>query len=208
MARKSRIDRLATRVPSPRKSTDRAALAWPKATPRALRLGMSTALSATPHAAPAKPSLAMAAPTVSFGHPVWDAPRAAANPYLAYASPKPTAHTKPATYATPASYAPSPATSMAPPRASDNSNPSTLGAFWALPTPVFGAVGEQSILPQIKTVYPTGEKPLVVVALKCPTELVGIDTPASAMMHTVVQAGMNLVNSTNLLSFNLQQVCE
>lgn len=67
---------------------------------------------------------------------------------------------------------------------------------------------EQSILPKIQTVYPTGEKPLVVVTFKCPTELVGIDTPSTLILHKVVNGGMDVINKTNLLSFNMQQVCQ
>lgn len=67
---------------------------------------------------------------------------------------------------------------------------------------------DQAILPKIKTVYPTGEKPLVVVTLKCPTELVGVQTPSSFVLHKVMNGGMELVNRTNLLSFNMQQVCQ
>jgi hypothetical protein len=172
----------------------RPAPAFPDATPRPLKLNLSTALSAVPHVAPAKPTLAMVAPATPFRTPAWQTlPSRPANPYLVYA--------------TPASYAPAPAVAIPAPRPPAEGAPSTIGAWWNL-TPVFGAVGEQSILPQIKTVYPTGEKPLVVVALKCPTELVGVSTPSSAMLHTVVSAGMNAINSTKLLSFNLQQVCE
>jgi len=67
---------------------------------------------------------------------------------------------------------------------------------------------EQSILPKVQTVYPTGEKPLVVVTFKCPTELVGIDTPSTLILHKALNGGMDLINKTNLLSFNMQQVCQ
>lgn len=67
---------------------------------------------------------------------------------------------------------------------------------------------EQAILPRVKTVYPTGEKPLVVVTFKCPTELVGIDTPSTVILHKVVNGGMSLINKTDLLAFNMQQVCQ
>jgi len=67
---------------------------------------------------------------------------------------------------------------------------------------------EQAILPKIKTVYPTGEKPLVVVTFKCPTELIGIDTPSTLLLHNAVNGGMDLINKSNLLSFNMQQVCQ
>ncbi|HNQ05381.1 MAG TPA: hypothetical protein PKH69_12315 [Thiobacillaceae bacterium] len=66
---------------------------------------------------------------------------------------------------------------------------------------------DQTVLPKIQTVYPTGEKPLVVVNFKCPTELVGIDTPSTLILHNLVNGGMGLINRANLLSFNMQQVC-
>lgn len=67
---------------------------------------------------------------------------------------------------------------------------------------------EQAILPKVQTVYPTGEKPLVVVTFKCPTELVGIDTPSTLILHKAVNGGMDLINRSNLLAFNMQQVCQ
>jgi hypothetical protein len=91
------------------------------------------------------------------------------------------------------------------PVASAPSAPGGSGFKIAFPQiPLF----EQSILPKIKTVYPTGEKPLVVLTFKCPTELVGIDTPSTVILHKAVNGGMDLVNKTNLLSFNMQQVCQ
>lgn len=78
-----------------------------------------------------------------------------------------------------------------------------LGA--ALPS--FGSSAE-SLLPSIKKVYPTGEKPLVVVNFKCPIEMAGVKGGPTKILHDVVDLGMNAVNSTNLLSFNLQQVCQ
>lgn len=69
------------------------------------------------------------------------------------------------------------------------------------------AMFERTILPRIKTVYPTGDKPLVVVSFRCPPELVGIQTPSTIMLHQAVNGGMELLNRSNLLGFNLQQVC-
>lgn len=67
---------------------------------------------------------------------------------------------------------------------------------------------EGSLLPSIKKVYPTGEKPLVVVNFKCPTEMIGVTPLPTKFLHDMVDAGMGAVNATNLLSFNLQQVCQ
>ena len=66
----------------------------------------------------------------------------------------------------------------------------------------------QSILPSIQKVYPTGEKPLVVVSFKCPTELVGVTPPTIRPLHELVNLGMDGINRSDLLSFNLQQVCQ
>ncbi len=69
-------------------------------------------------------------------------------------------------------------------------------------------ITDQAILPKITTVYPTGEKPLKVLTFKCPTELVGITPPTTALLHDAVTFAFDGVNKTNLLPFNLQQVCQ
>lgn len=85
------------------------------------------------------------------------------------------------------------------------------------PGSLFGALSQaipilpgsgQSILPSIKKVYPTGEKPLVVVSFKCPTEVLGVTPPTIKLLHNLVDLGMEGINKTDLLSFNLQQVCQ
>jgi hypothetical protein len=67
--------------------------------------------------------------------------------------------------------------------------------------------GDFSILPKIKTVYPTGEKPLKVLTFKCPTELVGITTPPIKLLRGGVDLVMEGLNRSDLLPFNMQQVC-
>lgn len=64
------------------------------------------------------------------------------------------------------------------------------------------------ILPSITKVYPTGEKPLYVLTFKCPTELIGITPLPTKALRWLITAGMDGINSTNLLSFNMQQVCQ
>lgn len=76
-----------------------------------------------------------------------------------------------------------------------------------LPMPSLPMEG-QAILPVIKKVYPTGEKPLVVLTFKCPTELVGITPLPTKALHGLVNMGFDAVNKTDLLSFNMQQVCQ
>ena len=94
--------------------------------------------------------------------------------------------------------------------AAPNASGSGLGSFFsdfALSIPILPGSG-QSILPTIKKVYPTGEKPLVVVSFKCPTELVGITPPTIKILRGAIDLGMEGLNKTDLLSFNLQQVCQ
>lgn len=64
-----------------------------------------------------------------------------------------------------------------------------------------------TILPVVKKVYPTGAKPLVIVSFKCPTELIGIAPPTVKLLHGLVDLGANGLNKSNLLSFDIQQVC-
>lgn len=65
----------------------------------------------------------------------------------------------------------------------------------------------RSLLPTITKVYPTGEKPMVVVTFNCPTELAGIATPSTKILHTVFDLGFGAINATNILPWTLQQVC-
>lgn len=69
------------------------------------------------------------------------------------------------------------------------------------------ALNGQDLLPTIKKVYPTGEKPLVILSFKCPTEMVGVSTPPMKALHEIVNYAFDGLNKTNMLSFNLQQVC-
>lgn len=73
--------------------------------------------------------------------------------------------------------------------------------------PIFPGT-DQSILPTIKKVLPTGEKPLYVLTFKCPTEVIGITTPPIKAVHWLVTTGMDTINGTDLLPFNMQQVCQ
>ena len=74
--------------------------------------------------------------------------------------------------------------------------------------PSMPPLADESILPTLKKVYPTGEKPLYVLTFKCPTELVGIIPPPTKALHWLVTTGMDAINSSNLLPFNMQQVCQ
>jgi hypothetical protein len=66
----------------------------------------------------------------------------------------------------------------------------------------------QDLLPTIKKVYPTGEKPLVILSFKCPTEMLGVTPPPMKALHELINLAFDGVNKTNLLSFNMQQVCQ
>jgi len=69
-------------------------------------------------------------------------------------------------------------------------------------------LNDQAILPVIKTVYPTGEKPLKVLTFKCPTELVGISPPPTKALRGLIDLGMEAVNKADILPFDMQQVCQ
>jgi len=148
--------------------------------PQGLGLALSTSLRVTP--APAT-SPAPAA-YVPFPNQAFARPRD--NPYLPQpAAPRPVFNPKEA------------------PRPDVGSLLGSLG----LSIPLLPDSG-QSILPSIQKVYPTGEKPLVVVSFKCPTELLGVTPPTIKLLHEAVNLGMEGINRTGLLSFNLQQVCQ
>lgn len=85
------------------------------------------------------------------------------------------------------------------------SNP--LGDLFASLKMRLPLTGDSTILPTIKKVYPTGEKPLVVINFKCPTELIGVTPPPIMLLREALDFGFDGLNKTNLLSFNLQQVC-
>lgn len=137
-----------------------------------------------PAATPALVAPAVAPAPVETAIKVAYAPPA--NPYLAYQ--------QSATPATPAT----------PTNPWNNASKITSNLKSLLPSMPEG----QSILPSIKKVYPTGEKPLVVLTFKCPTELIGITPIPTKALHGLVNYGFDAVNYTNLLSFNLQQVCQ
>lgn len=128
----------------------------------------------------AVPTAVVAAETAP--EPVGYVPKPLGNPYLAYQY-------------TPVTNVPA-----------DNSNTVLAGLKSFLPN-LPGADG-RSILPSIKRVYPTGEKPLVVLTFKCPTEVIGVTPPPIKALHELVNYGFDGINATNLLSFNLQQVCQ
>lgn len=66
----------------------------------------------------------------------------------------------------------------------------------------------KSIIPKIKTYKSVnGAKPITIVSLNCPTELVGISTPSSKIFHQLIDSGMSCINVTSLLPVELQQAC-
>jgi hypothetical protein len=144
------------------------------------------------------PAAAVYAPTYA---PAWE--KAAGNPYLPPRQPSVPAPVAALVKAQEAPRAPAP-------------TPAGLGA-WNTPAPPWNSAlpnipilpgSGQSILPTIKKVYPTGDKPLMVVSFKCPTEMVGVSPPSVSMLHNVVALGMDGINRSNFLPFNMQQVCQ
>jgi hypothetical protein len=128
-------------------------------------------------------------------------PSGANNPYLS----RPAARTEVLASASPPSQAPARRQAVHPfslPTAGGFSLASLMPSIPILPD------SGRSILPTVRKVYPTGEKPLVVVSFKCPTELVGVTPPTIQLLHELVNLGMDGINRTNLLSYNLQQVCQ
>lgn len=169
-------------------------------------------LARKPHAAtPGVPTAGTAIPMpvmVAAVAPVLPAAVAAGNPYLS-GQPTPAGNTyfaAPTAQPAYAYQAPAGNPYMAPPAASPGYAPAPrrFGISDLLPSIPEG----ETILPSVKKVYPTGEKPLVVVTFKCPTELVGVTPPPTKLLHNAVTGVMDAINSTNLLSFNLQQVCQ
>lgn len=162
----------------------------PRETPALVPRAMNPYLSASFPTGPGEPGVRapLARPTYSpIAVPA--AVAAAGNPYL----PRPT----------PIVAAERPAAVAATPQVA----PSSLFSSLALSIPLLPDSG-QSILPKVSKVYPTGEKPLVVVSFKCPTEVVGITPPTIKLLHEAVNLGMAGINKTDLLSFDLQQVCQ
>jgi hypothetical protein len=52
-----------------------------------------------------------------------------------------------------------------------------------------------------------GQKSLVVVATKCPTELIGVNTPSTKIFHSLIDNGMSCINRTQILPMELRQAC-
>jgi hypothetical protein len=144
------------------------------------------------------PVAAVYAPTYT---PAWEKP--AGNPYLPPKQPS----------------MPAPAVALAGPQEAPRvpaPRPAGVGV-WNTPAPPWNSAlpnipilpgSGQSILPTIKKVYPTGDKPLMVVSFKCPTEMIGVSPPSVSMLHNVVALGMDGINRSNFLPFNMQQVCQ
>lgn len=153
------------------------------------------------------------------------------NPYLAYNAAYNTTYNQPFTAFNPAEslsllfssllYSlPSPPSVSQPGQASFKQAPATSNAVAAADLrQIFSGLrdflpdlhlpsADIDILPSITKVYPTGERPLYVLTFKCPTELVGITPPPTKALRWLISSGMEAVNSTNLLSFSMQQVCQ
>jgi hypothetical protein len=81
--------------------------------------------------------------------------------------------------------------------------PSGLPSFFS------GDPGASHMPISFSMVYPTGDKPLAVLTLKCPTEAVfGVAPPPVKLVHFLLTSAMDGINYSGLLPFNLQQVCQ
>jgi hypothetical protein len=162
-----------------------------------LTLALSQSLTQTPpvkapETAPAKAPEAVAIKPVQALTPPAPAPlpyQPAPNPYLMH------------------SYAYSQTTTIANPLEGMSLTLTDFKQF--LPSlPSMPSLADISILPTLKKVYPTGEKPLYVLTFKCPTEVIGITPIPTKALHWLVTAGMDAINASDLLPFNMQQVCQ
>ena len=161
-----------------------------------LSLAMAAPMAAARPAPMASAPAATAPITMQPARPAVSAAPAPGNPYLAYQR---------QAFTTPVAAVREP-----PGRDAPQEKPNLVSQYFSgfqLISPV-RPPSDQSILPTFKKVYPTGEKPLVVVTFKCPTELVGITPLPTKALHGLVDLGMGALNSSNLLSFNMQQVCQ
>jgi hypothetical protein len=82
-----------------------------------------------------------------------------------------------------------------------------------VPTQLFaflpGDTGASHMPISFSMVHPTGDKPLAVLTLKCPTEAAfGVAPPPVKLVHILLTTAMDGINYTGLLPFNLQQVCQ
>lgn len=193
----------ATATASAAKPNPYLALAAPAAAPSpaaSLALAKSLSLASVAAAAPAPAAAAPSPVTAASAAPVAVAPAAV----VAQAPQKPTSTAKPAVnpYLFNSVAYSQPATPVNPTQSLGQVFGDLKLALPSLP-PM-----DQSILPTVKKVQPTGEKPLYVLTFKCPTELVGIVPPPTKALHWLVTAGMDGINSSDLLPFNMQQVCQ
>ena len=192
--------------------------AWPAPDQPRIQQPLAQAIPATPWTPPvlAVPAPMSAAPAAS----TWGG-----NPYLAFQrAPVPVAPPAltPAAPAAPALSAQPQATPWGAPQpaakveAQRNPQPASgtgfsLGGVWdSLKSGLLPDMppSDQAILPTLKTVYPTGEKPLKVLTFKCPTELIGVTPLPTKALHELVNVAMDGINRTDLLPFNMQQVCQ
>jgi hypothetical protein len=208
---KARVSKAVKKLARPGRIT-KDALLPAQVAPQGLPLALSASLREVPPASMAPPAVVPPAQAQAVPSPVPSAATAPAFSHVPY---------QPRTYAPGGEnpYLPKPAVTPAQAFGPIQAVPDT--AQQPPPRPemgnVFDALGTaipllpgsgQSLLPTIKKVYPTGEKPMVVVSFKCPTELVGVTPPTIKLLHHLVDLGMDGINKTDLLSFNLQQVCQ
>jgi hypothetical protein len=92
----------------------------------------------------------------------------------------------------------------APPNTKDD----TAGLLDGIKTLLPSIPDGKTFLPSIKTVYPTGEKPLVVLSFNCPTEMIGITPIPTKLLKEGLEGVFGMINATDLLSFDLMQVCQ
>ncbi len=161
-----------------------------------------------PQVLPAAPATPQPAPVMPQAAPAYvpaSGPAPGANPYMAAGAPVNEA---------PAVSAPTPATTggggskFLPSPLAQLDPMQDLNSLFNSVRNGIPALNGQDLLPTIKKVYPTGEKPLVILSFKCPTEMLGVTPPPMKALHEIVNYAFEGINKTNLLSFNMQQVCQ
>lgn len=64
-----------------------------------------------------------------------------------------------------------------------------------------------AFIPKIQTYSIPGERSKVIVAFKCPSEAIDIETPVSKAIHQATDLGFSMVNYAKFVPFTLEQAC-
>lgn len=76
-----------------------------------------------------------------------------------------------------------------------------------LALPSTGFMAERNLLPTARLIDTGSDRAVLIVSFKCPTELLGVAPPTIQLLHNAFDLVAGLVNQAQLLSFDVQQVC-